>query len=120
MRRCPKALKSRRGRTRSDFFTAVARFSFRTSPREEPATPPLSHPHTPTQGIWRDSFTFRPPQRQPEQVDGGILGGELSTGLDDLAELTVDGLDRIRRVHDLADVRREREERDEPVPHPPP
>src|SRR5262249_36824971 len=57
MRRCSKAWKSRRGRTRSvDFVTAVARFSFRTSPRRVPATPALSHRQSATQGISRDSL----------------------------------------------------------------
>src|SRR5262249_25558690 len=60
MRRCSKAWKSRRGRTRSvDFVTAVARFSFRTSPRREPATPALSHRQSATQSISRDSLRKR-------------------------------------------------------------
>src|SRR5438105_8379456 len=54
--------------------------------------------------------------RQPQQLDHRLVVGEVPAVLDDLAELVVQALDRVRRVDDLADFRRERQERGEPFP----
>src|SRR5262245_24323550 len=72
MRRCSKAWKSRRGRTRSvDFVTAVARFSFPTSPRRVPATPALSHRQSTTQSLSRTSL-IRSMGRWRGRGSGGV------------------------------------------------
>src|SRR5215213_10360759 len=51
-----------------------------------------------------------------EQLDQGFVGREVPTGLADLAEPVVDALDHVRGVDDLADLRREGEERDDLLP----
>src|SRR5688572_22078609 len=51
-----------------------------------------------------------------EQFEQGLVGGEVSAGLADLAEPVVDALDHVRGVDDLADLRWEREERDDLLP----
>jgi hypothetical protein len=65
-------------------------------------------------------FLLGADEREPQQLERRVLGREVPAGLDDLAELPVDGLDRVRRVDDLADVFGEREERREPLPVPSP
>src|SRR6266567_1929433 len=51
-----------------------------------------------------------------EQLDERVVVREVTTCLADLAELEVDALDHVRRVEHLADVGREREERDHLLP----
>src|SRR5690606_27197103 len=53
---------------------------------------------------------------QPDQLDDGAVGGELSAVLDDLSDLVVEALDRVGRVDDLSDFGWERQKRAEPVP----
>src|SRR4026209_1741558 len=53
---------------------------------------------------------------EPQQFEGGVVGREVATVLDDLAQLAVDGFDRVRRVDDPTDRFGEGEERDEPFP----
>ena len=48
---------------------------------------------------------------QLQQLDDGRVGGEVAAGLDDLAQLVVQRLDRVRRVDHLADRRPERHDR---------
>lgn len=55
-------------------------------------------------------------QRQPQQLEGGVLGREVTSVLDDLAQLTIHSLNGIGGVYDSADLGREREERDDPLP----
>src|SRR5512132_3805376 len=55
-----------------------------------------------------------------EQFDEGFVVGEVAARLGDLAELVVDALDHVRGVEHLADVGREREERDDLFPRGPP
>ena len=54
--------------------------------------------------------------RQPEQLDHGVVVGEVAAVLGDLAQLVVQRLDRVGGVDDSAQLGRERQERDEPVP----
>jgi hypothetical protein len=61
------------------------------------------------------AFVFDVADRQPEEFDDGVVGGEVAAVLDDLAELVVQRLDRVCRVDDLADLWWERQERDEPL-----
>ena len=60
-------------------------------------------------------------QRQPDQLRGGLVGGEVTAGLDDLAQPRVHALDRVGGVDHFAHRGREREERDHlrPGPSPP-
>jgi hypothetical protein len=53
---------------------------------------------------------------EPEQLDDGVVVGEVPAVLDDLAELVVQRLDGVGRVDDAADLGRELQERDEPLP----
>jgi len=53
-----------------------------------------------------------------EQLDGGVVVGEVAAVLGDLAELEVDGLDGVGGVDDLADGGVEFQERDELGPGP--
>ena len=62
------------------------------------------------------SFVFDVADRQPEQLDGGQVVGEVAAVLGDFAELVVQRLDRVRRVDHPPQRRRERQERDEPFP----
>ena len=55
-------------------------------------------------------------QRQPDQLGGRIVAGEVAARLDDLAQLRVDALDGVGGVDHLAHRRREREERNHVVP----
>lgn len=41
------------------------------------------------------SFVFDVADREPEQLDHGVVGGEVAAVLDDLAELVVQRLDRV-------------------------
>ena len=59
-------------------------------------------------------------QRQPDQLGGRIVAGEVSPRLDDLAKPRIDALDRVGRVDHPADLRREREERNHVAPGPAP
>jgi hypothetical protein len=52
---------------------------------------------------------------QPEQLDHRVVGREMPAVLDDLAELEVERLDRVRGVDDLAELGRERQERSKPL-----
>ena len=54
--------------------------------------------------------------RQPQQLDRGLIVGEMSPRLGDFTELVVQRLDRVRGVDHSAQVGRERQERREPVP----
>src|SRR5215212_2662253 len=53
---------------------------------------------------------------QVEQLDQGVVVGEVPAGLADLAELVVDALDHVRGVEHPADLGGEREERDDLLP----
>jgi len=55
-------------------------------------------------------------QRQPDQFGGRLIRREMSARLDDLAQLRVHALDRVRGVDDAANLRRERKERDDVSP----
>src|SRR3954470_18734145 len=50
------------------------------------------------------------PAAQVDQLDQGLVGGEVTAGLADLAEPLVDAFDHVRGVDDLADLGREGEE----------
>src|SRR6516225_10470266 len=54
--------------------------------------------------------------RQPQQLDDRVIVREVAPVLDDLAQLVVQALDRVRGVDDLPDLGRERQERGEPLP----
>lgn len=56
--------------------------------------------------------------RQPQQLDGRDIVGEVTAVLGDLAQLIVQRLGRVGGVDDAAQCRRERQERDEPLPGP--
>jgi hypothetical protein len=62
------------------------------------------------------SFVLDVADRQPQQLDHGVVVREMPTVLDDLPQLIVQALDRVRGVDDLPDRPRERQERDEPLP----
>src|SRR6266566_922740 len=51
-----------------------------------------------------------------EQLQQRVVVGEVPTVLRDLAQLVVDALDRVGGVEDVADLGREREERDHVFP----
>jgi hypothetical protein len=53
---------------------------------------------------------------EPQRLDDGVVVGEVAPVLDDLAELVVQRLDGVGGVDDLAGLRGELEERDEPLP----
>lgn len=53
---------------------------------------------------------------ESEELEGGVVGGEVPAVPGDLAELVVDGLDQVGGVDDRADLGREREERGELLP----
>ena len=53
---------------------------------------------------------------EPDQSEGGVVVGEVSAGLDRLADLHVQALDGVGGVDDAADLVREGEEGDDPVP----
>ena len=53
---------------------------------------------------------------EPDEFDDGVVGGELSTILDDLADLVVEALDRVGCVDDLPDLGWEGQERGEAFP----
>jgi len=53
---------------------------------------------------------------QPEQLDDGVVAGEVRAGLGHLAQLVVQGLDAVGGVQQLAHRRAEGQERREPVP----
>lgn len=55
-------------------------------------------------------------QGQPDEFRGCLVGREVTTGLDDLAQLRVDIFNRVRRVDDLAHTRRKRKERNHTIP----
>ena len=55
-------------------------------------------------------------QRQIQQFQGGFLGGERASSFDDFAQAHVQRLDRIGRVHHLADFPRKLEKRSYMVP----
>ena len=55
------------------------------------------------------AFVLDVADREPQQLDRGVVGGEVATALDDLAaELVVQGLDRVRGLDDLAEFGWER------------
>jgi hypothetical protein len=47
--------------------------------------------------------------REVDELSGCLLGGDVSSGLDRLADLAVERFDRVGRVDDAADVGREGE-----------
>ena len=51
-----------------------------------------------------------------DELAGGVLGGEAALGLDRLAQLAVEGLDRVCGVDDAADLWGERQKRDHVLP----
>lgn len=55
-------------------------------------------------------------QGQPDQFGGRIIIGEVTSGLDDLAQLTVQAFNGVGGVDQLAYGRWESEERDHPIP----
>jgi hypothetical protein len=55
-------------------------------------------------GAGAGAFVFDVADRQPEQLDDGVVVREVPPVLDDLSELVVEGLDRVRGVDDLADL----------------
>ncbi len=59
-------------------------------------------------------------QRQPDQLGGRIVAGEMPARLDDLAQLAMQALDGVGGVDHAAHRRREREELDHTVPRPAP
>jgi hypothetical protein len=56
-------------------------------------------------GALAGAFVFDVLDGQPEQFDGGVVVGEVPAVFDDLAELEVEGLDRVGGVDDLAEFR---------------
>ena len=56
--------------------------------------------------------------RQPQQFDRRLVGGEVAAVLGDLAQLVVQRLDRVGGVDDPAQGRGEGQEGDEPLPGP--
>ena len=54
--------------------------------------------------------------REVDQFAGGLLGREVSSCFDRLADLAVQRLDRVGRVDNTADVGWEGEERDDVLP----
>src|SRR5690606_27977307 len=62
------------------------------------------------------AFVLDVGDRQPDQLDHGVVGGELTPILYDLADLVVEALDRIRRVDDAPDLGWEGQKGGEPVP----
>lgn len=67
-------------------------------------------------GAFGGSAVFDVADREPQELDGGVVVGEVSPVLRDFAQLVVQGFDRVRRIHDAAEHGRQREERREPVP----
>lgn len=66
-------------------------------------------------GSLAGAFVFDVADGQPQEFDDGVVGGEVSAVLDDLAELVVQALDGVGGVDDPPDVGWEGEEGDEPV-----
>ena len=60
------------------------------------------------------------PDAEVEQLDRGVVAGEMAAVLDDLPQLEVNRLDGVSRVDDLPDGGVEFKERDELVPGPVP
>ena len=60
------------------------------------------------------------PQRQVDQLRGRLVAGEMPLVANRLADLAVQALNRVGRVQDLADLRREGEKRDHLLPAPAP
>src|SRR6185437_13835365 len=67
-------------------------------------------------GSFAGAFVFDVADREPEQLDDGVIGGKVPAVLDDFAQLVVQRLDRVGGVDDLADLGWELQERDEPLP----
>ena len=67
-------------------------------------------------GAFPRAFVLDVHDRQPEQLDRGVIVGEVAAVLDDLAALVVQRLDAVGRVNDFAQSGSERQERDEPFP----
>jgi hypothetical protein len=51
------------------------------------------------------AFVFDVTDHQPQQLDDRVVGGEVTSILDDLPELIVERLDRVGGVDDLFGVR---------------
>ena len=66
------------------------------------------------------SFIFDVADRQPQQFHYRVVVGEMATVLDDLAQLIVQRFAGIGGVEDLADLRREFQKRNAPLPGVPP
>jgi len=65
---------------------------------------------------WPLPFRLDLPQCQVDQLDCRVIARKMSLVPDRLADLAMQALDRVGRVDDLADLRREREERDDLLP----
>ena len=52
-------------------------------------------------GALAGPFVLDVGDRQPDQLDHGVVGREVSAVLDDFADLVVERLDRVGRVDDL-------------------
>lgn len=64
----------------------------------------------------RSSFDGDISERQPEQLNSCIVGGDVAARFDDLAKLRVYALYRIGRIDHASDRRREHEEWDDLLP----
>jgi len=70
----------------------------------------------PPGGALAGPFVLDVDDRQPQQLDDGVVGGEVAAGLGDLAQLVVQRLDAVGGVQQLAHARAERQERGEALP----
>lgn len=59
-------------------------------------------------------------QRQPDQFERGLVRREVAARLDDLPKLHVQRLDRVGRIYNFSDIRREGIERNHLIPGPAP
>ena len=67
-------------------------------------------------GAFEAAFVLDVADCQPEQLDHGLVVGELATVAADLAQLVVERFDAVGGVHHPAEHGRELQERDGPVP----
>ena len=67
-------------------------------------------------GAFGGSLVLHVHDRQPEELDGSVVGGEMPTIFDDLAELVVQALDAVGGVDQFAYGGRERQEGGEALP----
>jgi hypothetical protein len=71
-------------------------------------------------GAFPGAFVLDVADGQPQQLDHRVVVGEMAPVLDDLPQLIVQRLAAVGGVDDLADLGRELQERDEPLPRVPP